>query len=319
MASPFSFASIPTYPAESRPVIIVTGGTSGIGKVTVRELFKHGAKVYLLARSGQKVEEVLSELKDENPNNENLPIWIPCDMMDLKSVVEAATKFQELETKLDVLINNAGIMYIPYEETSDGYESTIQVNYFAPYLLTRMLIPTLSNSLAPRVVNISSIAYTFTNKFNFEDPNLKKGWELSLKGFRYAQSKLAIISFTKQMAIRYPNILSIAVHPGVITDTALYDGLLNSKELFGLVRMSGIILQAVAPKLGGISTEDGALTSLYCATAPELTIGLDNGGWYVPIAEKSECSGKVCDGEFGEELWNWTEEQLSSKGYLTAE
>lgn len=214
------------------------------------------------------------------------------------------------------MINNAGVLYPPYAESGDGYESTIQVNYFAPYLFTRLLIPSLTKATAPRVINLSSIAHTFSSGFSFKDPNVKSGWDLMNKGFRYSQSKLAILLFTKELAKRHPNIFSAAVHPGIIVDTTLYEDLLRSDAIFGLVKVFSRLFVDNASKLGAISIEEGALTSLYCATDAGLTAELDNGNYYVPIAKLGKCSKQADDAELAEKLWTWTEEQLVEKGYL---
>ncbi|KAK9244303.1 hypothetical protein V1506DRAFT_541834 [Lipomyces tetrasporus] len=318
---PFSLSSIPYF--TSSPVALVTGGTSGIGKVAVRELARHGFRVYVTARNPDKAAKLMEELsvltigdKDSaEPVKCDVQI-LRCDLMDLKSVVTVAEEFMAKESKLDILLNNAGSMYSTYTESGDGYETTLQVNYLAPYLLTRLLVPALLAAAAPRVVNVSSLVHGIAFSFNFSDPNIKKGVDMFNKGMRYAQSKLAVILFTKHFAKLYPKILSVAVHPGVITDTSLYESLNSSKELLGLVKFSGWAMSKITPIAGGISVEAGALTSLYCAVDRDLSAEKNNGEYFVPIGKRSKASSKARDPVLAEKLWIWTEEQLAAKGYL---
>ncbi|KAK7207278.1 hypothetical protein BZA70DRAFT_8317 [Myxozyma melibiosi] len=319
---PFSLSDIPFYKENDRPIVFITGGTSGIGKVTVRELARHGARVYVTVRNEAKASALLSEKAEWKNTEEGYEDvvcdirTIECDLMDLSSVVRAAHEFQTKEEKLDILINNAGVLYPEYAESSDGFETTIQVNYYAPYLLTYLLLPSLCKAATPRVINVSSLAHNLAFGFSFDNPNKKSGWELMNKGTRYAQSKLAILLFTKEMAKRHPNILSVAVHPGVIVDTALYDELQSSDALFGIVKFSSKMFAQYASKMGAISIEDGALTSLYCATDSGLTAELDNGNYYVPIAKLGKCSKQALDAGLAEKLWVWTEKLLIEKGYI---
>ncbi|KAK9367954.1 hypothetical protein V1509DRAFT_624906 [Lipomyces kononenkoae] len=318
----FSFSSIPYY--SSAPVALVTGGTDGIGKVTVRELARHGFRVYVAARNLEKAEKLVEELSVPSEDVDSAstgPVKcdvriLQCDLMDLKSVVSAAEEYMAKEQKLDLLINNAGVMYMPYTESSDGYETTLQVNYMAPYLLTRLLLRPLLAADAPRVVNVSSLAHLMGYSFNFSNPNLRNGVDLFYRGLRYAQSKLAIILFTKHMAKSYPKILSVAVHPGVIADTSLYQHLNTSTDLLGFVKYGWSLGSQLLSAMGALtSIEDGALTSLYCATDKDLTAEKDNGEYFVAIAKKSRASSTARDPQLSEKLWNWTEAQLATKGY----
>ncbi|KAK9323722.1 hypothetical protein V1517DRAFT_319682 [Lipomyces orientalis] len=316
---PFSLSSIPYF--TSSPVALVTGGTSGIGKVAVRELARHGFRVYVTARNPDKAAKLMDELSVLTDGDSAEPVKcdvriLQCDLMDLKSVVTVAEEFMAKESTLDLLLNNAGSMYSSYTESGDGYETTLQVNYFAPYLLTRLLVPALLAATAPRVVNVSSLVHGIASSFNFADPNIKKGVDMFNKGMRYAQSKLAVILFTKQFAKLYPKILCLAVHPGVITDTSLYESLKSSKELLGLVKFGGWAMSKITPIAGGVSVEAGALTSLYCAVDRGLSAEKDNGEYFVPIAKRSKPSSKARDPVLAEKLWIWTEEQLAAKGYL---
>ncbi|KAK9449926.1 uncharacterized protein V1518DRAFT_415076 [Limtongia smithiae] len=329
----FSLADISTF--EAPTTVLVTGGTSGIGKVAVREFARHGARVYVTVRNAAKGTALLEEIaalqastqakadvKAEDVAAKAVVTYdvrlLECDFMDLKSLVKVAKEFGKMEPKLDILLNNAGTLYAPYTESDDGFESTLQVNYIGLFLLTRLLLPMLEKAEHPRVINVSSLAHKFATKFMFADPNMKDGMEVTNMGNRYAQSKLAVVLFTKEFAKRYPQILTVVVHPGVIADTGLYDNLGKSTVLGGLVRWFGIPTMKILDKVIGISTETGALTSIYCAVDKSLTPETDNGSYFIPVAKKASCSATGSDRKLAEELWSWTDKILVEKGYLSA-
>ncbi|KAK9481189.1 hypothetical protein V1514DRAFT_287300 [Lipomyces japonicus] len=315
----FSLDSLKPY--EAKPTILVTGGTSGIGKIAVREFIRLGARVYVLARNPTKSAALVADIANElNYDKQDVDIHIiEADFFDLKSVVSAAEKFKSNEQKLDILLNNAGTMIPSYAETSDDYESTLQINYVAPYLLTRLLLPNLLAAPAPRVINVSSLGHTFSSGFWYNDSNFKSAWgfDIITRSRRYGQSKLALILFTKSFAKLYPTIISVAVHPGAIFDTGLYDNFNESTYFFGKAKYVLQFMRRQASWLGGISLEDGALTSIFCAASPHVTLA-DNGEYYVPIAKKGKPSSKVNE-PAADELYKWTEAQLIEKGYLHVE
>ncbi|KAK9464233.1 hypothetical protein V1512DRAFT_268816 [Lipomyces arxii] len=308
----FSIADIPEFTKPT--VAVVTGGTGGIGKVAVRELYNHGATIYVIARNASKAEALISEVVDKAKENGGSVTIIKGDHMDLNSIVSAAHEIAEKETKIDILLNNAGIMMVPYVETSDGYESHLQVNYISHYLLTRLLMPLLQAAEAPRIINVSSIAHTGYWRFNFEHPNLKGGIEFFKRGMRYSQSKICNILFTNKLAKLYPSILCLSVHPGVIVDTGLMDAMIHDKSRFGYMRLFARINVWFGRKLGS-TIEQGALTSIYCAVDKGLTAEKNNGEYYVPIAKKAVSSSTTRNPVTIDRLWDWTEEQLISKGY----
>ncbi|KAK9464248.1 hypothetical protein V1512DRAFT_268762 [Lipomyces arxii] len=307
----FSIADIPEFTKPT--VAVVTGGTGGIGKVAVREFYNHGATVYVIARNASKAEALVSEVVDKAKENGGSVTIIKGDHMDLNSIVSAAHEIAEKETKIDILLNNAGVMLVPYAESSDGYESHLQVNYISHYLLTRLLMPLLQAAEAPRIINVSSLGHTGYWKFNFENPNLQGCLGMLDRGMRYSQSKLANILFTNKLAKLYPSILCLSVHPGLVTSTGLLDHMTQDQASYmnAFTRFNIWI----GGKLGS-SMEEGALTSIYCAVDKGLTAEKNSGEYYVRIAKKAVSSAASRDPATIDKLWDWTEEQLISKGYL---
>jgi NAD(P)-dependent dehydrogenase (short-subunit alcohol dehydrogenase family) len=136
-------------------ICLVTGSTSGIGKVTARELANKGATVVLVSRNRAKGETTQAEIKQET-GNENVDLLV-ADLSLLQEVRRLATEFQQKYSHLHILVNNAGGAYSSREVTSEGLEATFAVNYLAPFLLTELLVETLKASAPARIINVSSM------------------------------------------------------------------------------------------------------------------------------------------------------------------
>ena len=196
----------PSPPA--RRTVLVTGTTSGIGRETARQLARHGASVVMAVRDVARGEELARRIRDEGGIAEILPL----DLASFSSVREAAARFAETHSSLDVLVNNAGVALRHREVTADGHERTWQTNFLGGYLWTRLLLPVLRRGHRPRIVHVSSEAHR-TGRIDWDDLELERGYS----GFRaYANSKLAQILFTRELARREPGIGVNAIHPGAI-------------------------------------------------------------------------------------------------------
>lgn len=143
-------------------VAIVTGGNSGIGYETTKQLALRNARVYIASRSQERVDQAINKMRNESGVNLDIR-FLKMDLNALQSVAGAADRFAKQESRLDILINNAGVMNVPISYTVDGYETQWQVNYLAPYVLTTKLLPLMLNTASHcgrmdrvRVVNISS-------------------------------------------------------------------------------------------------------------------------------------------------------------------
>src|SRR5215471_6835858 len=194
--------------AGARRTVLVTGATSGIGRATARELARFGAHVVLGVRSAERGEEVAREIRTAGGSADVLPI----NLASFESVRRAASRFAEAHASLDVLVNNAGVAMRHRELTADGHERTWQTNFLGGYLLTRLLLPPLRRGKRPRVVNVSSDAHP-TGRIVWDNLELEHGYG----GYRaYANTKLAQILFTRELARREPSLSVTALHPGAI-------------------------------------------------------------------------------------------------------
>lgn len=193
--------------------ILITGSTDGIGKLTALQLAKQNHQIYLHGRNPEKLEKVIAEIKGES-NNPNIK-GFTADFSDLHSVKLMANELQKEVPKLDVLINNAGIFKTANAKTSSGIDIRLVVNYLAPYLLTKELLPLLERSSSPRIVNLSSAAQSpvFLEALTGEiDLNAQQA---------YAQSKLALTMWSFDLAKKLSDVSVIAVNPGSLLNTKM--------------------------------------------------------------------------------------------------
>lgn len=212
MKKTFDLKSIPQQPGR---IAIVTGANTGLGYETALEFAKKEIKVILACRNEQKANDAKARILKQVPNAELE--FIPMDLMDLASVKTFAETFRKNHARLDLLINNAGIMIPPFQKTKDGFESQMGVNYFSHFLLTGLLIDMLNATPNARVVTLSSKAHE-SGVIDFDNLNAEKSYS---KFNAYAQSKLSCILFTQELNRRLQeagkSTISLAAHPGVST------------------------------------------------------------------------------------------------------
>jgi NAD(P)-dependent dehydrogenase (short-subunit alcohol dehydrogenase family) len=233
------------------PLVLITGPTSGIGRITALELAKKGYDLLLLARNPDKAAELQRELGTRVRAD-----FVPCDLGSLQSVREAVGTIKEKYPKLDVLINNAGLLSDREEYSPEGIEKTFAVNHVGHFLLTTELREQLQQGTRPRVIHLSSEAHRAAR---FRVNELVKPPDYG--GFRvYANSKLANILFSNELAERWQSygITSNAVHPGAVATHF-------AGEVSGWYKLA----MAVARPFF-ITPEQGALTTLYLANSPEV-------------------------------------------------
>lgn len=290
-------------PKCTHRVAIVTGGNSGIGWYTVLHLYLHGYTVYVAGRNQTKVQKAVEDIKSEAVKRAlaytvdeskgrylgNLE-FINFDCCDLKSVDQCATAFLSRERKLHVLINNAGVMAIPFEVTKDNYEIQYQVNFVAPFLFTLRLLPALKAAQVdgyPRVVGLSSIAHHAAIKYYHPSDQLNWFPLPLFSWIRYGNAKCAVIEFTKKFSELYPGVIAFAVHPGVIPDTQLFDWWDNLPYIGGFFttgkNMSGYFI--------GATKEEGSLASLRAAM--DQSFGPKNNGTYLVTGGKFATPSRV--------------------------
>lgn len=267
----------------SGKIAIVTGGNTGIGLETTKTLASAGATVIVPARDIDKAKKSLQDI--ENVELEAM------DLMHPDSVDAFAQKFLASERPLHLLINNAGIMWVPLRRDSRGIESQLATNYLSVFQLTGKLWPALKKANKARVVNVSSQGHHFA-PFDFDDPNFESRTYETLQA--YGQSKTALNLFSMEMDYRAErhDVRVFSLHPGSIGGTELARE--ASMELFqqmGFYDAEGNILPEVAASLKTIP--QGAATTIWCATSPTLD---SMGGVYCEDVEVAPLSSDLSTG-----------------------
>lgn len=200
-------------PDQNGKVVIVTGSSSGIGYEAARVLANKKAKVIIAVRNSSKGEAAKAKIEAQN-KNADVEVMI-VDLSDLESVKQFAEAFKAKYEKLDILINNAGVMIPPYSKTKDGFELQMGTNHFGHFALTLQLLDVIEKTSGARVVNVSSGAHKYGN-INFEDLNWEKRKYKAWKA--YGDSKIANLYFTKELGARLAQsdkqVLVTAAHPG---------------------------------------------------------------------------------------------------------
>ncbi len=260
-------------------IILVTGATDGIGLETAKELAQLGHKVVLHGRSEGKVQRARSDILSTAPNA--VLHTAHADLSDFSAVRRMVQELASQLPRLDVLINNAGVYMTERRLSRDGFEMTLAVNYLAPWLLTHLLLPLLKKSAEPRVVTFSSIAHR-NGMIAFDNLNGERHFD----GHRaYANSKLAVALFAKELARREPWLASNSLHPGVIDTKLLHAGF----------------------AMKGDPVTIGARTPVFLATSPAVT-GIT--GKYFDRCTAVLPAPSVEDQNLARRLWEWTEHAL---------
>ena len=302
----------------SGKIAIVTGGSAGIGLETTKTLASAGATVIVPARDLEKAKKNLSGIK--NVEIEKM------DLIDPNSIDSFAEKFISTGRKLDLLINNAGIMWVPLRRDSRGIESQLATNYLGQFHLTSKLWEALKKANGARIINVSSYGHQMS-PFDFEDPNFENREYHTLAG--YGQSKTASNLFAVALDERAKkfNVRAYSLHPGSVFGTDL--GREEPIDLFiqmGTHDENGKIKHEVEAKLKTI--QQGAATTVWCATSPLLeNIGgvycencdiaeIDNGQIEHRYDEPATIRGVQpysIDQEKAEQLWKLSEEMIGLK------
>lgn len=316
----WNFDQIPDLTGK---VALVTGGNSGLGYISCLELARKNAKVYMACRNKSKAEEAIKKIKEalksSTPSsNSDIPFieFIPWDLSVLSSGKSAAEIFLSKENRLDILLNNAGIMATPYELSPEGIELQA-CNGIGHFALTIPLLPILKKTdLMPnsqvRIVNLSSIAHQ-TAHYNPDFSSLTGlNRDYSSTWIRYSNSKLSNILFNNELQKRLlqdTNIHCIAVHPGVV-DTDLFKSMGESYPLLKpFISMKSIFRGTLF-----ISPEKGAVTQLYAATSPEITEKKLKGCYLVPYGQVATPTklAQDSDGKLSLQFWNLCETLVES-------
>lgn len=279
-----------TTPLLSKNVL-VTGATSGIGLVTARELARKGAHVTLVSRSAEKCEAAVKEIKSAT-GNQNIE-YIAADLSSGEGIHMVAYEFKKRHTRLDVLVNNAGAVFMSRQLSKDDIEMTFALNHLNYFLLTHLLLDIIKASAPARIINVSSDAHRGA-KVNFDDLQFEKNYS----GFAvYSQSKLLNILFTYELARRLEGtgVTVNAVHPGFVSS--------------GFGKNNGMLMRLVLKLLSPVAknVDDGASTSIYLASSREVE-GVT--GKYFVDSKQVKSDPASYDQAAAERLWDISLEMI---------
>ena len=265
-------------------ICLVTGATDGIGKVSARVLAELGAKVIIVGRNPEKSAIVLAELRSIS-GNENIDLLM-ADLAVMQEVRDLAEQVISRYDRIDVLLNNAGGYFTKHEITSDGLEMTFALNHMSYFLLTNKLMELLKYSAPARIVNVSSNAH-YGVDMEFENLNGEqeyKAWKA------YQKSKLANVLFTYELLKKVPgNITVNCLHPGFVATNFGH----NNGGFFGPVLK-------IAQRISAIDPEEGAKTSIFLCSAPEVK-GVS--GKYFYKCQPKTSSRESRNMDTGKRLW----------------
>ncbi|RAO66893.1 uncharacterized protein BHQ10_002905 [Talaromyces amestolkiae] len=317
-----SFRPERDIPDISGKVILVTGGNTGLGKETILQLARHNpARIYLAARNEHKAESAIKSINEElsaaagagSAAAAAVDIqFIQLDLTSFPSIRQAAETFLQKNTRLDILVLNAGVMAEAAITTPQGHEIQFGTNHIGHFLLTKLLLPTLLKTASPspsgegidvRVVVITSLANGYTPS-NDEYMQLISSPQRLLElttWQRYAISKAANILFAIELARRYPSITSVSVHPGIVASD-LYNGTQATNGIAG----------AMLPSLKLLlfrSVRSGTLNQLWAAAGARKS-ELVNGAYYTSVGHRNKGNRFVLDGVLAKRVWEWTEKEV---------
>lgn len=271
----------------SGKTVLITGANSGLGFVTARQLAWRNARVILACRREEAAREAKEAILASSPNAQVNTLVL--DLASLSSVRTAAASIMARWPAIDVLVNNAGIAQVGRKESVDGFELTLATNHLGPFLFTRLLEPALS-ATEGRIINVASDAHRY-GRLHFEDLQLTRRYQV-LRA--YAQSKLANILFTRQLAehLESAGVGVYAAHPGNV-NTNIWPGERWYQRLFrGLIR----------PFM--LSADEGAETLIWLATSPDLE---GENGLYYKKCRRHRPSAAACDRQSAQRLWQVSE------------
>ena len=268
---------------------LVTGANTGIGKETARGLAKRGARVTLAGRSEDKTRAAMADIAAETPGADLE--FLQLDLSDFESVRKAASEFLAREEPLHVLINNAG-MAGGKGTTASGFEMAFGTNHMGPFLLTQLLLDRLKQADAARIVNVASTMHYQAKGIDWDAVRKPAVSRVGLA--EYSVSKLANVLHAQELARRLAgtNVTAYSLHPGVI-----------ASDVYRQVPWPVRKVMTMFMK----SPEEGAKTSLYCATSPD--VAGDSGLYYDDAKEKK--ASRVATPELGAELWARSEAWVS--------
>lgn len=317
----YNFHPDSSIPDLSGKVVIITGANAGLGYQSALQIAQHHPhRLYLTARSRSKYDAAVAGIRKEVSTADIFIRFIEMDLASLSSVKSAAEHLLSEIERIDILMNNAGIMGTPPGLTKEGYEIHFGTNHMGHALFTSLLMPLLLKtaerpSTEVRIVNVSSGAYRMADGNKGFDPALVKTDMKSFRGSngnlmsRYGQSKLANILHAKGLAKHHPSITSVAIAPGRVK-TGLLDGIYQS----GHDRLYGYFQIFYDWVVGAHELDVGAYTQLWAATETDKD-HIQSGEMYMPIGKKDDGTKFSNDQALVDSLWEYTESELKALGY----
>ncbi|KAG2219481.1 hypothetical protein INT45_010401 [Circinella minor] len=304
---------ISNIPDLSGKIAIITGSNTGIGKLCATEMARKNCEIIVASRSEDKGQAAVTDIKSATGNQK--VEYMKLDLMSLKSVKAFADQFKSKYDKLDILLNNAGVMSCPYGLSEDGIETQFATNHVGHYYLTMQLLPILIKSGPSRIVNVSSMAHwsTTVSVPKLEQVSQKKGYNATIQyGFTKVPFTISIfeacnILFSRELTKRLEskginNVYVNCNHPGIV-----------SSELSRHVVAQNTLLDSLYNNHFAISTENGSLTQLYLATSPEIESKNIKGQYYVPYARPGWFTPYARSEKNATDLWEFTENLLKEK------
>lgn len=283
--------------------VVITGATSGIGKAAAKALALAGHRIIILARSAERAAKTAAEIEAASAGSAGTAAvhTIECDLASTASVRKAAAELLQTCPRVDVLINNAGVLRYRRHESADGHELTFAVNHLGHFLLTTLLMDRLRESAPSRVVILGSVAHK-VGKIWFDNLHLEGNYGT----FRaYGQSKLANIMFTRELARRLDGVgVTVnAVDPGTVATAIAAPG----RDSVSLVR---VILQSLLRPFVR-TPDDGAATVVHLAISPEVE-GVS--GRYFKDRKEIAPAPAALDEETAARLWEISEQLVEESG-----
>lgn len=279
-------------------VVLITGANCGIGKETAAALAAKGATTVLACRDPEKAEKAAGEIRASTGNRDVGTVYV--DLKDLDSVVQCADDVLARYDKVEVLVNNAGGYWDVRNTTSQGFEQHFGVNYLSHYVLTRRLLEALGGAAPNRIVSVTSAGHRAVKGMSWDDLQLERGWHAHRA---YGQSKLAQILFVRELARRFGGrgVVAHAAHPGVVRTNFGGDG-----DTRGIQKLTVRAISVV-----GVSSADGARTSVYLASSDEA--GRSNGQYWVH-SRPGHPSKAAQDDDAARRLWELSEHIVTATG-----
>ncbi|KAI9150455.1 Short-chain dehydrogenase/reductase pkfC [Paramyrothecium foliicola] len=313
--APLTEQNLPDQSGKVRTdsVILITGASSGVGKELARILYQRNATVYMAARSQSRTEEAINDIKASHPNSKGQLKFLKLQLDDLATIKASANQFLAQESRLDVLVNNAGVMTPPQgSKTVQGHELQLGTNVLGHFLfvqfLTQLLVQTAKTAPkhSVRLIWVSSVSADFAPKpaINFSNMDYHEDESAAVK---YNRSKAGNLIHAAEFARLYRDtgIVSLSLNPGLL-NTGL-------QKNFGLGQRVFMILQTnkSEQKIMGRPAKFGAYTELFAGFDASITQG---DLWITPFGRKEQPRPDLVEPELGRKYWEWSEAQV--KAYL---